>query len=108
MAQDVKDYVKGRADCQCNKVNNQTMRAPLSSIFAKLGALPFETVAMDFIVKLPLLNGYDSILTITDRDCTKAVILIPCNEAITAKGVAKLYLEHVFKCVGLPKVLIHD
>ena len=108
MAQDVKDYVKRCADCQCNKVNNQMRRAPLSPIFAKPGALPFETVAMDFIVKLPLSNGYDSILTITDHDCTKAVILIPCNEAITAKGVAKLYLEHVFKCVGLPKVFIHD
>ena len=63
---------------------------------------------MDFIVKLPLSNGYDSILTVMDHDCTKAVILIPCNETITAEGVAKLYLEHVFKCVGLPKVFIHD
>ena len=108
MAQDVKDYVKGCADCQRNKVNNQTIRAPLNPIFAKPGALPFETVAMDFVVKLPLSDGFNSILTITDHDCTKAVILIPCNEAITAEGVAKLYLEHVFKRVGLPKTLIHD
>ena len=70
--------------------------------------LPFETVAMDFIVKLTLSDGYDSVLTVMDNDCTKAIIFIPCNEAITAKGVAKLYLEHVFKRVGLPKVLIHD
>ena len=62
---------------------------------------------MDFIVKLPWSNGYDSILTVTDHDCTKAVILIPCNETSTA-GVAKLYLEHVFKHVGLPKTFIHD
>ena len=102
MAQDVKDYVKGCADCQRNKTNNQARRAPLSPIFAKPDALPFEMVAMDFIVKLPLSNGYDSVLTVTDHDCTKAVILIPCNETITAEGVAKLYLEHVFKCVGLP------
>ena len=108
MAQDVKDYVKGCADCQRNKVNNQMIRAPLSPIFAKPEVSPFETVAMDFIVKLPPSNGFDSILTITDHDCTKAVILIPCNETITAEGVAKLYLEHVFKRVGLPKTLIHD
>ena len=63
---------------------------------------------MDFIVKLPLLNDYDSVLTVTDHNCTKAVILIPCNETITAEGVAKLYLEHVFKRVGLPKVFIHN
>ena len=108
MTQDVKDNVKGCADCQHNKANNQTRKAPLSPIFAKLEALPFETVAMDFIVMLPLSNGYDLILTVTDHDCTKAVILIPCNETITAEGVAKLYLEHVFKCVGLPKTFIHD
>ena len=108
MVQDIKDYVKGCADCQRNKVNNQVRRAPLSPIFAKPGVLPFETVAMDFIVKLPLSNGFDLVLTITDHDCTKAVILIPCNESITAEGVAKLYLEHVFKCVGLPKIFIHD
>ena len=80
MAQDVKDYVKGCADCQHNKVNNQSKRAPLSPIFTKPGVLPFETIAMDFIVKLPLSNGYDSILMVMDHDCTKAVILIPCNE----------------------------
>ena len=108
MAQDVKDYVKGCADCQRNKVNNQMMKAPLNPIFAKPEALPFEMVAMNFIIKLPQSNGYDSILTVTDHNCTKAVILIPCNEAITAEGVAKLYLEHVFKRIGLPKVFIHD
>ena len=108
MTQDVKDYVKGCADCQCNKVNNQTVKALLSPIFAKTDVLPFEAVSMDFIIKLPQLNGYDSILTVTDHDCTKAVILISFNETITAEGVAKLYLEHIFKHVGLPKTLIHD
>ena len=73
MAQDIKDYIKGCADCQHNKVNNQARKAPLSPIFAKPEVLPFETVSMDFIVKLPLSNGYNSILTITDHDCTKAV-----------------------------------
>ena len=80
----------------------------MSPIFAKPDALPFETVAMDFVVKLPLSDGYDSVLTVTDHDCTKAVILIPCNKSITAEGVAKLYLEHVFKRVGLPNTFIHD
>ena len=58
--------------------------------------------------QLPFSNGYDLVLMITDHDCTKAVIFIPCNEAITAEGVPKLYLEHVFKCMGLPKIFIHN
>ena len=55
-------------------------------------ALPFQTIALDFIVKLPKSEGYDSILTITDHDCTKMMIAIPCNETISAEGVADLYL----------------
>ena len=57
MQQDVTDYIKGCTDCQRNKANNQARKAPLSPIFTKPEALPFETVVMDFIVKLPLSNG---------------------------------------------------
>jgi hypothetical protein len=108
LRQDVLDYVKGCADCQCNKVNTHTKKAALSPIFARPEALPFETIAMDFIVKLPLSEGYDSILTITDHDCTKMTIFIPCNESISAEGVARLYLQHVFKNYGLPRKIISD
>jgi hypothetical protein len=108
MRQEIRDYVGGCADCQRNKVNTQARKAPLTPIFPQPEALPFETVAMDFIVKLPLSNGFDSILTITDHDCTKAALFIPCNETITAEGVAELYLQHVFKRFGLPRKIISD
>jgi hypothetical protein len=108
MRQEIRDYVGGCADCQRNKVNTQARKALLVPIFPKPEAMPFETVAMDFIVKLPLSNGFDSILTITDHDCTKAAIFIPCNETITAEGVAELYLQHVFKRFGLPQKVISD
>jgi hypothetical protein len=108
MRQEIHDYVGGCADCQWHKVNTQARKAPLAPIFPNPEAMPFETVAMDFIVKLPLSNGFDSILTITDHDCTKAAIFIPCNETITAKGVAELYLQHVFKRFRLPQKIISD
>jgi hypothetical protein len=60
-------------------------KAPLQPIYPKLEAMPFETVALDFIVKLPVSQGFNSILTITDQGCTKAAIFIPCNEDITAE-----------------------
>ena len=63
---------------------------------------------MDFIVKLPVSQGYDSILTLTDHDCTKAVILLPCKEEIDSIGVARLYLKHSFPYVGIPKRVISD
>jgi hypothetical protein len=48
------------------------------------------------------------IITITDHDCTKAVILVPCQEKIDAEGVAKLFKDQVFPFVGLPKKIISD
>ena len=69
---------------------------------------PFETVSMDFIVKLPLSHGYDTILTVTNHDCSKATLFIPCNKTINAEGVAKLYLQHVYHHYGLPKKVIYD
>ena len=71
-------------------------------------AQPFEVVAMDFITKLPLSQGYDAILTITDHSCTKAVHFIPCNESITAEATAQLFSEAIFRHYGLPRKIIND
>ena len=75
--QDIQEYVKGCALCQQNKVNTHAIKAPLNLITPEGGALPFQTIAMDFIVKLPMSGGYNSILTVTDHDCTKMMIAIP-------------------------------
>jgi hypothetical protein len=108
MRLDITEYVKGCADCQRHKVNTQLTKAPLQPIYPKLEAAPFETVALDFIVKLPVSQGYNSILTITDQGCTKAAIFIPCNEDITAEETAALYIKHVFAHFGLPTKVISD
>jgi hypothetical protein len=70
--------------------------------------MPFETIALDFITKLPESQGYDSILTIMDHDCTKATIFIPCREEINAEGTAALYIQHIFAHFGLPQKVISD
>ena len=106
--QDVREYVKGCAQCQQNKVNTHPQKAPLSPITPTTGALPFQTIAMDFIVKLPESEGFNAILTITDHDCTKMLIAIPCRETITAEGVAELFLRQIFPRFGLPSKIISD
>jgi hypothetical protein len=105
---DVTEYVKGCGDCQCHKVNTRPTKAPLQPIYPKAEAMPFETVALDFIVKLPISQGFDSILTITDQGCTKVAIFIPCNEDITVEETATLYIKHVFAHFGLPTKVISD
>jgi hypothetical protein len=108
LRREVTDYVKGCAECQRHKVNNRPTKAPLEPIWAKPEATLFETVAVDFITKLPVSQGYDSILTVTDHDCSKATIFIPCMEEISGEETAALYAKHVFARYGLPTKIISN
>jgi len=90
------------------KTNPNPNQPPLNLIMAEPDALPFQTIAMDFIVKLPESNGYDMILMITDHNCTKAAIFLPCRETIDSEGVAQLYTTHVFPYYGIPQKIILD
>ena len=108
MKLEVEEYIKGCVDCQMTKVNTNPKKPALYPITAEPNATPFQTITLDFIVKLPISEGYDSILTITDHDCSKAAIFLPCNETITAPEVAKLYATHVFPHYGLPQKVISD
>jgi len=93
---------------QMTKVNTHPAHPPMFPITPTENTCPFETVAMDFITKLPLSGGYDTILTITDTDCSKASVFIPCNEAINSEGVALLYLNNVIPHYGIPHKIISD
>ena len=48
----------------------------------------------DFIIKLPIAQGYDSILVVVDR-LTKIVYFIPTIEKTSAEGLAKLFRDNV-------------
>ena len=86
-------YVKGCAKCQENKILTRRNNPNLYPITPIAGAKPFQTIAIDLIVKLPKSHGYDSILTITDHDCTKGVILVLCLEQMSAEELAREYKD---------------
>jgi hypothetical protein len=108
MHDSITEYVKGCATCQMNKVNTHPTRPALYPISPVAEARPFQTVALNLIIKLPESNGYDTILTITDHDCLKAALFIPCNKTIDLEGIAKLYASHVVPHYGLPEKIISD
>jgi hypothetical protein len=62
----------------------------------------FATIALDLITDLPESQGHDSILTITDHDCTKAAVFLLCSKTITGEGIVQLYVDHVFPHFGVP------
>jgi hypothetical protein len=104
----ITEYIKGYTICQMTKVNTNPNPPPLFSITLAKNALLFETITMDFIMKLPPSGGYNTILTITDTDFSKASVFIPCKETINSKGVAQLLLNHVILHYRLPKKIISD
>ena len=104
----VQAYVRGCSKCQESKARTHLNRPPIQPITSDKNTRPFAIIAMDFIVKLPPSQGYDSILTVTDHDCTKAVILLPCREEIDLLGFVKLYLERIFPFIGLSERVISD
>ena len=66
---------------------------------------PWKSISMDFIVKLPVSEGFDSFLVVVDR-FSKMVHLIPCSEKIDASQMATLLIKNVFKYHGLPMDII--
>ena len=108
MKLDISAYVQGCTTCQANKNFPGNPKPPSFPIKTNQNALPFETITLDFITKLPESDGYDTILTIVDHDCSKAAFFIPCKETIDAKGVAALLAKTLFPHYGLPRRVISD
>ena len=101
-------YVQGCTSCQQNKLQNHPRRTPQFRIPMTTDTLPFQTISLDLITQLPPSRGADAILTIVDHGCTRAAIFLPCKTTITGEGVAKLYMEHVYRWFGLPQKIISD
>ena len=68
---------------------------------------PWVHILADFITKLPLVQGYDSILVVVNR-LTKMVYFIPTMEKMSAEGLARLFRNNMWKLHGLPESIISD
>jgi len=68
---------------------------------------PWTHISVDFITKLPLAQGYNSILVVVDK-LTKMVYFIPTIEKILAKGLARLFRNNVWKLHRLSKSIISN
>ena len=69
---------------------------------------PFDIVAMDFIVGLPVTpRGHDSVLTIVDR-FSKLCVLVPVQSTLDAESCARVFWDTWVTRFGVPMKLISD
>jgi len=64
-------------------------------------------ISADLITKLPPAQGYNSILVAVDL-FTKIAHFVPTTEKTTAKGLARLFRNNVWRLHGLPESIISD
>ena len=81
----VKSYIKSCTTC----MHSKSQRHRPYGLLKQLPVLefPWNSISMDFIEKLPLSSGYDTILVIVDW-LTKQSIFIPTVDTITAPILA--------------------
>ena len=92
---------------QCQRMKN---RAEMLAGKLKPNEVPerlWQHISVDFITKLPVSKGYDSILVICDR-FSKMSHFAATTEKTTAEGLARLFRDNVWKLHGLPESVISD
>jgi len=101
----MKQYVEG---CdQCQKMKNRAEMPAGKLRPNKVSERSWQHISVDFITKLPVSKGYDSILVVCDR-FLKMSHFVVATEKLTAEGLARLFRNNVWKLYRLPESVILD
>ena len=68
---------------------------------------PWQHILVDFIIKLPVSKGHDSILVVCDR-FSKMSHFVATTEKMTVEGLEKLFRDNMWKLHGLLESVILD
>ena len=101
----MKRYVEGCDQCQRMKNRVEILAGKLrpNEVLEK----PWQHISVDFIMKLPVSRGHDSILVVCDR-FSKMSHFVATTEKTTAKGLANLFRDNMWKLHGLLESMISD
>lgn len=105
LQKDVERYIRNCHPCQRSRTSRHAPYSILRPLPVPHRA--WEDVSMDFVVGLPWSDGFNAILVVTCR-LTKMRHLISCRDTTTAKDLARLYIDNVFRLHGLPKSITSD
>lgn len=99
------NYVQGCQLCSKTKHSQHKPYGQLQPL--PVPDRPWQSISMDFIVKLPLSENFDSVLVVVDR-FSKMAHFIPCKESLSARDLNILLFQHVYKHHGFPESIITD
>ncbi|QRW22885.1 Retrotransposable element Tf2 protein [Rhizoctonia solani] len=98
MKSSAKEWVKCCPICQANR----QAHAPVIALKPlEVPPFLFHTISYDFITGFPKSQGHNAILVVIDS-FLKFGHFIPTSKKVTAKGLADLFITHIWKLHGLP------
>ena len=98
MRKDVEQFVANCHTCHRTKPRRHASHGTLLPL--PVPDRPWQDISMDFIVGLPKSMGFDAIGVMVDR-LSKQQHLVPCMTTIDAEGLARLFIDNVFRLHGL-------
>jgi len=103
---DCKDYASKCTVCNRAKPS-RAGSAPASPL--PVPQYPWEVVGVDYVTGLPA-SGKEKYTAVMIVVChlTKMAHFIPCTDEITAELSAELFVHHVYRLHGVPRVLVSD
>jgi hypothetical protein len=106
LRQDVERFVLTCGSCQRNKAYTACARGIPTPLETSDGR--WQAVALDLVSLADSVEGYDTVVVFTDM-FTKQIFCAPVRmKGTTAEKVTDLFILHVFRTQGLPKVLLSD
>ena len=101
----VKQYVEGYNQCQ--RIKNRAKMPAGKLKHNQVSERLWQHISVDFITKLPVSKGHDSILIVCDR-FSKMSHFVAITEKTTVEGLAKLFRDNIWKLHGLSESVISD
>jgi len=92
---------------QCQRIKNRAEMPAGKLRSNEVPKKPWQHISVDFIMKLPVSKGYDSILVVCNR-FSKISHFVVTTEKITAERLARLFRDNVWKLHGLSESVISD
>ena len=106
MKQDIVEYVAKCPNCQ--QVKAEYLKTGGLTQIIKVLTWKWEAINMDFVVVLPRTRRqYDSIWVVVDM-MTKSTKLIPVKSTYKVEDYARLYIDEIVRCHGIPLSIISD